>query len=436
MAAGAQTMSQPPAVAHVLLLLLASLAQHTVVPGCALAHTLPPPTPPTPRIIMAPCSDPVDQELDCFGNCGGPVHPGPNAGMLQFKRHPGSCLQGDPVTGVLTTTACNTTREGQRFDPSNGLIVVGHAHGNHACITASNRSCTIYSETNVTCEPGAPISLAPCVSDWRGLPGKLDPLQMWTHGGAYHEEQAIVLMGTCLKKNKNGTADAAASRCPLGVGPNVSSCLTASGSGPAPPVPPAPPPPPPAPAPPVVPGTLVMEQCHDPVDQELDCFGTCGGPVHPGPDAGMLQFKRHPGSCLQGDPVTGVLTTTACNTTREGQRFDPSNGLIVVGHAHGNHACITASNRSCTIYSETNVTCEPGAPISLAPCVSDWRGLPGKLDPLQMWTHGGAYHYEQQIVLVATCGKGGPTFPSTSAIQCKKGPGPNTTSCLTLTPKP
>ena len=176
---------------------------------------------------------------------------------------------------------------------------------------------------------------------------------------------------------------------------------------------------------------ITMDECHDPIDQELVCFGDCGGPIHPGPNAGMLQFKRHPGSCLEGDPATGVMTTAACNTTSAGQRFLPSKGLFVNGHAHGNATCITASNRSCTVYNASDpktlsVVCEVGAPITLLPCVSDWGGTPGRLDPLQIWTKGGAYHQEESIVLVHTWHLG--KHPS------KHGATPNSTSCLTLKP--
>ena len=176
---------------------------------------------------------------------------------------------------------------------------------------------------------------------------------------------------------------------------------------------------------------ITMDECHDPIDQEFVCFGDCGGPIHPGPNAGMLQFKRHPGSCLEGDPATGVMTTAACNTTSAGQRFLPSKGLFVNGHAHGNATCITASNRSCTVYNASDpktlsVVCEVGAPITLLPCVSDWGGTPGRLDPLQIWTKGGAYHQEESIVLVHTWHLG--KHPS------KHGATPNSTSCLTLKP--
>ena len=174
---------------------------------------------------------------------------------------------------------------------------------------------------------------------------------------------------------------------------------------------------------------ITLEECHDPADQELDCPGDCGGPVHPGPNAGILQFKQHPGSCLQGDPATGILTTAACSNTSTNQRFFPSHGYFVHGHAHGNATCITASNKSCTVYGtgkDPNVTCEAGTPITLLPCVTDYGGVKGAIDPLQDWTHGGAYHREQSIVLVGTWHLG--KHPS------KHSGTPNTTSCLTLAP--
>ena len=165
---------------------------------------------------MQPCTDPTDQVTVCFGDCGGPRHPGPNQGMLQFLHHPGQCLQGNPADGTMTTAACNNLSAGQRFFSAGGALVNG-AHENKMCVTASNTSCTAANSSSVTCSPGAPITLEKCVSSWPGspIPNTPDPFQVWDAHAPHGESGALVLKATWIAANhpKHGPGTVNSTSC-------------------------------------------------------------------------------------------------------------------------------------------------------------------------------------------------------------------------------
>ena len=128
-------------------------------------------------------------------------------------------------------------------------------------------------------------------------------------------------------------------------------------------------------------GLVTMQPCNDPANQETICYKQCGGPKNPSPYAGMQQFKAHPGTCLAADPATKLLTTAPCNASDGYQRFNDYGGLLLQG-AHQDKACVTAN---CTAINATSVHCEPGAPIRMATCVTQWSGSPIPVSTIAPW---------------------------------------------------
>ena len=347
--------------------------------------------PPTP-LAVEPCTRESNQALTCYEACSGPRHLLPSHGMQQFLHSPGNCMAGNATDHKMYAAPCNLTDQNQRFMQAavagGFLWTMNPERGDKVthCLTAKN--CTIVNSTDVECPGGAPIELAPCQPNWPGspLPNVPNPLQVWTAGataggpnGPYGDTGALKLAFTWHRADHPKGKPAKK---------NTTSCLTASGF---PPVPPPPPTPPLPPAPPAAAGDLAMATCTNEADQDLTCFGKCGGPRSP--SYGMLEFKNHAGSCLNGGLDDKLMHTMPCNLSVREQRFAQlgANAPMVGGYMlamnpeHENKVtyCVTAN---CTVVNATLVACEAGARVALAPCVFSWAGtpLPNVPDPRQV----------------------------------------------------
>ena len=390
-------------------------------------------------LAVTPCTQQSNQALTCYKACSGPRNHLASYGMNQFLHSPGNCMAGNTTDYTMYATPCNLTDRDQRFMLSavaGGALWMMDPEKNNKvtfCITAN---CTAVNSTNVECSQGAAIVLAPCQGNWPGapVPNVPNPLQVWSLGataggpsGPYGDTGALKLAYTWH------TADH-----PKGkpAKKNTTSCLTASGFPPTPTPPPTPPLPP---APPATAGDLAMSQCTNETDQDLTCYqGPCGGPRSP--SYGMLEFKHHPGSCLNGNLDDKLMHTMPCNLSVHVQRFAqlganaPGIGgyMLAMNPEHENKVtyCITAN---CTVVNATSVLCHQGARVGLAPCVFSWPGttLPNVPDPRQVWTPGAS--------------AGGTSGPGTdngawklaftwdwSAHPKHKPAKKNTTSCLTM----
>ena len=170
---------------------------------------------------------------------------------------------------------------------------------------------------------------------------------------------------------------------------------------------------------------MTMQACTDLKDQEITTYGPPGTLRHPSVDLGMIQLLHRPGTCLEANRTTMKLTAEPCNNLTAGQRFfftgDHGAGAYVNG-AHQDKVCITAN---CTAHGPRNVTCMEGAPIGVAPCVTQWPGspIPNTPDPLQIWDKQ-AEHGEPHTMVLA--------YTWDINNHPKHGEQVNSTSCLTI----